>query len=115
MLAAGLLVGAACGSDSGLEGGVRASEPASAPASPNARTINYKCAGSSDNTILVELQNLDELAALVNGINLCEFDGGLDEIKVEVPCPQGIRTITVRAVEDKVSDQAVIDACDQIE
>ncbi len=113
MLAAVVLVGAACGSDGGREGIVQASEPADAPASPNARTISYECAESSGNTILVELQNLDDLAALVNGINLCEFDGGLDEITVEVPCPQGMRAITVRSFEGRVTDQAVVDACAQ--
>ncbi len=114
VLAAVVLIGAACGSGSGVESSTRAPEPASVPASPGARTIGYECAESSGNTILVELRKLHELADIVNGIDLCEFDGGLDEIRVEVPCPQGTRTITVRALDGQVSDQAVMDACDQI-
>ena len=107
------LVGTACGSNNGGQVDVTTPEPALAPAGPNARTIGYTCARSSGNTILVELQNLDELAGLVNAINLCEFDGGLDEITVEVLCPKGTRTITVLTVGGKVTDRAVMDACEQ--
>jgi hypothetical protein len=102
---------AGCSNDGARSGSIRPSEPAQVPSGPNARTITYSCVEGSSSTITVDLPSVDQLADLINGINVCEFDGGLVEISVEAPCPQGVRTVSVTAEGNRLTNQAVIDAC----
>ncbi len=80
----------------------------------DARTVAYRCLDGSSNTIVVEMGSSDELAGVLNGIDLCEFDGGLIEVEMEVPCSQGLRTITVPVNDNTVTEQSVIDACELV-
>lgn len=108
-LIASLVVG--CSSSGAGSGTTQPSEPAQVPTGPDARTVTYSCVEGSGGAITVELPSAAQLADLINGIDVCEFDGGLVEISVEVACPEGVRTISVIAEANKLSNQAVIDAC----
>lgn len=102
---------AGCGGSGGVTSGSQPSVSAQPPSGPNARTVSYSCADNTTGTIAIDVPSSDQLADVVNAVNVCEFNGGLVDISVKLPCQQGDRMISVAAEGNKLSNQAVTDAC----
>lgn len=104
---AALLFGlTACGGDEGV--------PDEPPTGPDFRTIHWECSiESHQDGFLVEVADVDALVDIVSANPFCTGFGELVEVWVELPCPQGLRTITVAATNNAITSEAALEACER--
>ena len=86
----------ACGG--GAHPGLQPEVPALAPHGPTAHQVSYRCVHGRTARISVSLPNPRRLAEVINAINVCEYDGGLAEIQIEIACDAATATRHVRVV-----------------
>ena len=87
--------------------------PAIAPSGPSAHDIAYTCRAGRQGSILVSLPDPRQLADVLNPIDVCEYDGGLADVRLMVACaPGGPRTeARIRAVDGRLTASTARTIC----
>jgi hypothetical protein len=95
-LAVGLTVG--CSGDNPAGPDDRAPEPALKPTGKEAREVSYLCTSGRSQIILVNIPDARRLAEVLNPLDLCEFDGDLQEVSLLIGCDSGAPPVPVHVV-----------------
>ena len=101
------VVGLAACESAGPAGSPEAAIP---PSGPSAQTVEYVCA-DGDGSILVDIPDLERIGDVLNPIDVCEFDGGVETIVFEVVCTAAARRVTVQAIDGDVPNQSLDQLC----
>lgn len=112
MLAVGCTVAlAGCGGSSRQSHDTPA--PAQAPSGAAATVVQYHCHAGRRDAITVTLPDPRRLAEVLNPINVCEYDGGLEDVSLSVGCAMGAAPKQVRivAVDGKLPTSAGSATC----
>ena len=56
------------------------------PTGATARTVTYRCVSGRKGTLAVDVPDLSDLSTLLNRIQPCEYDHGLSDATLVVPC-----------------------------
>jgi hypothetical protein len=67
----------------------RSASAAAAPDGATAREVTYRCASGRQATLVVDVPDPADLAAVLNRIEPCEYDGGFRSGTVPLSCASG--------------------------